>query len=429
MFKNFLKKRKLSIDFTHENYKLLNEFTDQYQLSNNYVINFFLEHLLKLSPENKFILAKAIHDRISTLQNIEKNSGSFAAQDNDLQIDLLKGLLSFFTEGKGYQDKIYKPMKRFDLKTGYVVMPDDWLICAPERAKYCEYCGVIEMRNSSKYKTPHIAFFSEFPIHKLLPSQEESILNECEMIYPNLNFIRKMQIEPVYDKNGVMQNSDIWSMAPIIGFFAVPEFSTTESYPEGAMIFRDYSFDYLKSKNMTSDNPITDRYIEQLFRSSVKDVLMLLMQNLAADQSIHNPEQKHYLLVTLAMDIVSCAFNSTMDSNYMYLYDEHFPSKCKIIANVLQTDIDKISYDESVLRKVKEDILLLNNSSKNGVTFVPYNYFEIVIRNWQILGDNSTTFSMLYDVIALSNKEIWEKPEYKFKAINCIKEVTADWKE
>ena len=55
-------------------------------------------------------------------------------------------------------------MKKVFLKEGYVIFPEDWIILpdiydSPDK---CLYAGVVESRNSEKYKIPHFVFFSNY---------------------------------------------------------------------------------------------------------------------------------------------------------------------------------------------------------------------------------------------------------------------------
>lgn len=184
--------------------------------------------------------------------------------------------------------------------------------------------------------------------------------------------------------------------------------------------------DVLMSKILTG-NKATDHYIESIYKFGLKETYIALMQNLSAGINFKASQTNSFALVQLAMNILSRPFSSSIDPAYKHLYDEHFPSNCKQVALKLEHETSKkeLSFDEE--RQLEDNLALLKFSTKDGVAFVPYNWFELVLTNWEILGNYSFTFRMLFDCIALSDPDLWEKPEHRMNAIDCIKDVTASW--
>lgn len=180
-------------------------------------------------------------------------------------------------------------------------------------------------------------------------------------------------------------------------------------------------------KNILTGNPASDYYIEFIYKQGLKETFIALMQNLSAGINFKASEQNAYPLIKLGMNIVSSPFSSCIDKEYSDLYDGHFPSNCKQVAKTLEYHASQkeLTFDEKML--LEYDLTLLKNSTKDGVAFIPYNYFSLVLKNWEALGDNTFTFRMLFDVVALSDSNLWDKPKHRLQAIECIKEVTSSW--
>lgn len=180
-------------------------------------------------------------------------------------------------------------------------------------------------------------------------------------------------------------------------------------------------------QNILTGNPASDYYTELIYKQGLKETFIALMQNLSAGINFEASEQNAYPLIKFGMNVVSRPFSASIDEAYSHYYDEHFPSNCKQVARILEhhTSQKELTFDEKML--LEDNLNLLKNSTKDGVTFVPYNYFSLVLKNWEALGNNTFTFRMLFDVVALSDNELWDKPEHRLQAIECIKEVTSSW--
>lgn len=180
-------------------------------------------------------------------------------------------------------------------------------------------------------------------------------------------------------------------------------------------------------KNILTGNAATDYYIENIYKFGLKECFIALMQNLSAGINFKASEQNSYPLIKLATNILSRPFSSSIDPEYSHYYDGHFPSNCKQVAKILEHEAEnrELSFEEKM--ELEDNLALLNNTTKDGVDFVPYNYFSLVLKNWTALGNNSFTFRMLFDVVALSDNALWDKPEHRINAIECIKDVTKSW--
>lgn len=181
-------------------------------------------------------------------------------------------------------------------------------------------------------------------------------------------------------------------------------------------------------KEIMTGNKVNDEYIESIYRQGVKETLANIYSNLAAGINGRATHNDAYELVWLSMRMVSHPFSNGIDPVYAYLYESHFPSNCYQVAEKLKYETGKkeLEFDESL--QLRDNLLLLENSTKDGVDFVPYNYFNLVITHWEYLNDFTYTYRMLYDVVALSDEMLWESPKNRIDTIECLKKVTANWK-
>lgn len=238
MFSKNIEKKKLSVDFEIQNYNLLTTFGEKYKMSNSQIINYLIEHFLKLSGDSKNEFAANTKIQIDSLKKIYSECQEFEANQVSQNISLLEDLLLFFTDGKGYRENEVEKMKRIEMLDSYVVIPNDWIVVENKNPQDCKYAGVIEIRNSTTYNMPHLLFFCEVPIIELTTIEEERILSACEVCYPDFKKIRTMQVKPVYDENKNILNSELWEKAPTIGLFPIHIFGEDNTFPCGSMIVR-----------------------------------------------------------------------------------------------------------------------------------------------------------------------------------------------
>lgn len=167
-------------------------------------------------------------------------------------------------------------------------------------------------------------------------------------------------------------------------------------------------------------------YIQKIYKDGLKETFISLMQNLSAGLNFDASEDNAYELVNLGMKIVSSPFNVEIDSAYKDLLNGHFKKNCNEVKLKLEHEKNEnpLTFDEK--RRLKDDIALLEY--REPFSFVAYNYFELVLSNWAVLGNYSYTFRLLFDVVALSDPELWNSAEYRLNAVECIKKVTATWK-
>jgi len=128
-------------------------------------------------------------------------------------------------------------MKRIGMRNGaYLVIPDDWPVINEDDAADCDYASVLEVSNWDKYDVPHFVYFSndEACSHK-------EMADAVAGVWPQIRDIQIKQIEPAYNKDGVVLNAEEWKKAPIIGVFPIRDstsFSWGNEAPFGAMVYR-----------------------------------------------------------------------------------------------------------------------------------------------------------------------------------------------
>lgn len=134
-------------------------------------------------------------------------------------------------------ETIIKERKKVELKTGYVIIPDDWILLNPEDAKNCMEVDVVECRHSEEYGIPHFVYFTND-----YKNEDETLIEEmCVKAHPKFREIIDMQVKPLRnsDGKGKILNAEEYMAAPTIGHFPLPEKGENSNPPFGAMIVRD----------------------------------------------------------------------------------------------------------------------------------------------------------------------------------------------
>lgn len=156
----------------------------------------------------------------------------------DYYRELAAHLSHFVPKGRTHPRKGFQlPMKRIRMRgETYAIVPDDWIVINEDAGKDCDYAFVLEARNSERYGIPHFVYLSESEV-----CSNEEVIEAAAEVWPKMQEIRDMQVEPAYDKYGVILNAKEWSEAPTIGIFPIADsssFSYGEEAPYGAMIYR-----------------------------------------------------------------------------------------------------------------------------------------------------------------------------------------------
>lgn len=180
--------------------------------------------------------AKSIQDELSGYGDAE--SLSLAADDLNDKLSYYKALRNHMLRFVPQDSLVDKgpSMKRVDLRGGsYLVVPDDWPVVNESNAASCDYAFVLEVRNASD-AIPHYVYLSS---KEVCPTDE--VLDAIADIWPGIRDVQTSQVEPIYDKDGAILNTDEWTKAPIIGVFPIRDassFSWEDKAPYGAMVYR-----------------------------------------------------------------------------------------------------------------------------------------------------------------------------------------------
>ena len=141
-----------------------------------------------------------------------------------------------------------------------------------------------------------------------------------------------------------------------------------------------------------------------------------------------NPKADCLLSICDALDITpeQLLTGKGIDPEYK---DEmiYLKSSCDSVFRKLEHEMQnrELSFDQrEMLANAK---ILLECDFKHEIDFRPQHFFRVVLSRWDILGNYTYTFRMLYAVVALSNPILWDHPVYRLKARDIIAEVCKDW--
>lgn len=171
---------------------------------------------------------------------------------------------------------------------------------------------------------------------------------------------------------------------------------------------------------------IASYYISMIYRDGLKQTVMTLMQDLSAGIQWKAAHDNALPLVRMVMEMVQKSYIA-VDEDFAYLMEEHLPSNCRAIVEKLNHESEKNELNFNIKQLLKDDEMLLSMTDGKSVDFVPYNYFRLVVSWWDWLGDYTFTFRLLYDVVALTEKGIWDTAEYRLRARDIIGEVCSKW--
>lgn len=119
-------------------------------------------------------------------------------------------------------------------KNGIVIVPEDFITLETTIVDNADYAGIVAEKNGT---LPHFLFFTEKPISELTADDENTIYDMCNEVYPEVEEVRKQEIEAEFSEDGFITNGDAWKEAPRLGIFAVPEVkSKDELYLEIGLI-------------------------------------------------------------------------------------------------------------------------------------------------------------------------------------------------
>lgn len=246
-------KKKLSIDFWQSNYDRLDTFISSLEtvapntvINKGYIVNYLVESVIDIDDTVREELYAFCYDQMKTYYAEAEKSQGFEKADRNNKAQQYEKLVNLFNNFRSYQNppKLKQPMKRIDLKEGYVVFPADWIIIETVKPSQCRNVYVIEIRDrKNQYHAPHFLVLGNVPCDKLDDYYSEQIYRKCTEAYPEFAKWMSMQVDPVYgerNENGVRKllNAEEFDNSPAISIFQLPEFGDNKvgEYPFGAML-------------------------------------------------------------------------------------------------------------------------------------------------------------------------------------------------
>lgn len=241
-------KKKVSIDFSLPEYKLLIEQAKKNGQSNSCLINELVSTFTPLVPEVKKELAKYCADKyVDCIGELQKVSG-YESQDIAILASQWKALSNYFYVN--VEELPNTNMQKIQLKDGYCIVPIDYVILGDVCGKpeECLYAGVVESRNSAKYGIPRFLFFCNTKYAREYTDElEAKVYKECEKVFPEFKKYYNMQINLSAEDEKDMFKVAKWDEAPCFGLFHLVEkgdpvywnsLSPNYNPPFGAMIIR-----------------------------------------------------------------------------------------------------------------------------------------------------------------------------------------------
>ena len=136
----------------------------------------------------------------------------------------LNKLLKEDINDKDYLSRIdyLKKMKRIEMKNGYLICPDDWIVLDICEPLHSTNAVVIEFKNNDRFNIPHFVFFTDRPLDKEI--KKEAIMKAVEFS-PSLKQL-SVEYPEVLDVTGKFTAKQL-KEDPIPGFFIIPEAGET----------------------------------------------------------------------------------------------------------------------------------------------------------------------------------------------------------
>ena len=125
--------------------------------------------------------------------------------------------------------------KQIALKTGIVIVPEDFIVIEETRTDNSDYAGVIAERQGT---LPHYVVLSDKPIGSISAIEEDAIYEECSKIYPEIGEVLSKEVEAAFDEDGNLENVQDWLSSVRLGLFGIPDKNEDEELYCGTAIYR-----------------------------------------------------------------------------------------------------------------------------------------------------------------------------------------------
>lgn len=225
------RKKKVSIDFTYDNYMLLKNIAFQKDQSNSALINALIGLFLPVSNDVSDAIGNFCVKKYQ--EEIEKstNLSGFAKNESEKNAAQYRQIGEYF--GIAPELFINTSLQKTDLRDGYVLFPKDWgVITDPDNPpKKCLYAGVVETLHGSELGIPHFIFFCNYKYSKDYPYYfQDKIIESCSKICPDFKkVLDEKNVATPYGFFSIVEKGD-----PIFYNGAIPDYTP----PYGAIIIR-----------------------------------------------------------------------------------------------------------------------------------------------------------------------------------------------
>ena len=246
--KNLGYRKKISIDFDDKSLKSLEQLKNEVpftgNVSNSSVINYLLVTFAGL---NGYVKCNFAREAKRLIRELEKRIGEFEDEnsfeliEDRKTLEQLKRIFDFFARGQDLSGEELYNMVRTNLKNGYVIYPQDWVVLSVESPEKSINAVVIETRNGDKYNIPHFIFFTKET--RITQRISELALSEVVKKCPIYQKILDSKVVPVFDSEGNVLNIEEWreSLEPALFFIqdADNPVGSIAGYPFGAKVYRN----------------------------------------------------------------------------------------------------------------------------------------------------------------------------------------------
>ncbi len=251
-----MKLNKLTFDPTSQNKEILEKIKFERRISYGNTINCLISTFCNIPENVKKELLDFIKVRVKKLNKEMDVAGEYLFKELEEQSQSYMEIATFLNDGERISLESIESepiLKKYPIKDGILICPDDWIILNPEQADTMSYAGVVECRNSENFGRknfgrviPHFLFFSNMKYGKEYDEYYTNHIDElCVNVWPDFQKIIDSQVEPIYDpeKPGRPINEEEWINAPSIGYFAIyehgdPRFGPNYKPSTGARIIR-----------------------------------------------------------------------------------------------------------------------------------------------------------------------------------------------
>ncbi len=247
---------KLSVDLTKESKEILEKLKNERKFMYGNTINALITTFGDMPEKVKKELLSFVKIKIKSLIKEFDHVSTFQTNDLDKQIQVYIELANFFSDGQKISLQTLKDeptLKKYQIKNGFLICPENWIVLNIEQADTMMYAGVVECRNSKIYgkqhfnrEIPSFVFFTDKKYSTEYDNYFKEYINKlCIKKFKDFEKVIQSQVNPIDDPDspGCYLNFDEWIKAPSINYFSIYEnddtsFGINYEPPSNARIVR-----------------------------------------------------------------------------------------------------------------------------------------------------------------------------------------------